>query len=106
MRMSLYDIDAALTWLSFFHRLRMGERPVDQSSRSNLEPAATDLLRILSCEITCGVGGGYRVDTQSFVAHCNNKYDCHSNARRTIQNFTQGKSFIQALSLIQCAMLL
>lgn len=53
-----------------------------------------------------GGGGGYRVDTQSFVAHCNNKYDCHSNARRTIQNFTQGRSFIQALSLIQCAMLL
>lgn len=40
------------TWLSLFHRLSTGERPLDQTSLSNFDPAATDLLRILSWEIT------------------------------------------------------
>lgn len=41
-----------LTWLSFFQRLRMGESSLDQISLSNLQPAVTDLPRILSWEIT------------------------------------------------------
>lgn len=40
------------TWLSFFHKLRMGESSVDHISLSNLQPAVTDLLRIRSCEMT------------------------------------------------------
>lgn len=42
-----------LTWLSFFHKLRTGDKPLDQSSLSNFDPAATDRLRIRSWEITC-----------------------------------------------------
>lgn len=41
-----------LTWLSFFHKWRIGESPFDQSSLSNFEPVATERLRTRSCEIT------------------------------------------------------
>lgn len=45
-------IKKQLTWLSFFHRLRTGESPLDHSSLSNFNPAATERLRTRSCEIT------------------------------------------------------
>lgn len=41
-----------LTWFSFFQRLRTGDSSLDQISLSNLQPAVTDLPKILNCEIT------------------------------------------------------
>lgn len=41
-----------LTWLSFFHRLRIGESSAVHISLSNLQPALTDLLSIRSFEMT------------------------------------------------------
>lgn len=42
-----------LTWFIFFHKCRIGESPLDQSSLSNFNPVATERLRTRSWEITC-----------------------------------------------------